>query len=192
MSTTGFGLRAENVDHLLQARPPLAAFQALDEWLVVVERSFPESVSAGLKAQFFPALLALKFRPEPDWIRLYSLESLAAGLLCGGLDGLALYRQGNKPEPVDHPVGDLLAQAVEVADGEWRLLDADTLQLQAGYGKHLNRATEEENVEFLMRTGSDESKLQRALSETFRTGYSLGLISAAIIALHNEKPEPLE
>lgn len=185
-------MQAGPAAHLLLARPPVLAFRELDEWLMLVELDGLATLSAQVKGQFFPALSGLTFRPEPDWIRLYSLQALAAGLLCGGLDGLFLYRQGSKPEVVEHSLGGLLAQAIEIADGEWRQLDADTLQLQAGYGKHLNRATEEENVEFLSRAGSAEVQLQRALSETFRTGYSLGLIDAAIIALHNERPEPLE
>ena len=85
-----------------------------------------------------------------------------------------------------------MVQAMDVADGEWREVDADVLQLQAGYGKHLNRATEEENVEFLARPGSGDGQTRRALGETFRTGYSLGLIDAAIICLHGEIPEKLE
>lgn len=170
----------------------MQAFRELDQWLTLVDLSLLDGVSQQLKAQYFPALMQLTFKAQAEWIRLYSLESLVVGLVCGGLDGLYLYHQALKPEVVDHPIGDLLRQALEVADGEWRQLDADTLQLQAAYGKHLNRATEEENVEFLSRPGAGQVQLERALSETFRTGYSLGLIDAAIIALHGELPEVLE
>ena len=191
MTAPGFGLSGQPA-HLLKARPPLQAFRELDDWLPGLDPGEVAGFSERLKAQFFPCLVQLRLATVLPQIRLYSLEALAAGLVCGGLDGLLLYRLGRKPETVAHPLGELMQQAIEVADNDWRLLDADTLQLQAGYGKHLNRATAEENEEFLQRPGSGEVQLQRALSETFRTGYSLGLIDAAIIELHGQIPEPLE
>ena len=190
MNESGLGLQAQPA-HLLRARPPLQAFRELDEWLWVVDLGTVCGFSSDVKAQFFSALQALRFVREPEWIRVYSLEALAAGLFCGGLDAMSLYRQAQRPASIAHPVGDLLRQAIDVADTDWRVLEADDLQLQAGYGKHLNRATEEENVEFLTRPGAGDPQLQRALSETFRTGYSLGLIDAAIICLHNQTPEPI-
>ena len=175
---------------MLLPRPPLEAFHELDLWLLQQpDVRAQRGCSQSLQSQLFPLLESLRWSDREDWIRRYSLESLAAGLLCGALDGLFLYRLDEPPLPSESLK---LRQALEVADGEWRLLDVDALQLQAGYGKHLNRATEEENVEFLRRPGSGDAQAQRAMAETFRTGYSLGLIDAAIVSLHGQAPERLQ
>ena len=192
VNESGFQLVGEPA-HLLLPRSPVVAFAELSQWLF----SRPIlAASLSIKQQFFARLALLRWSERVDWVRLYSLEALAAGLLCGALDGLRLY-QGHPPDPFESPVefqqlGQLLLQALEVADGEWRELHVDDLQLQAGYGKHLNRATEEENVEYLARPGSGDAEARRALGETFRTGYSLGLIDAAIVSLHGEPPDLLE
>ncbi|MBX3166436.1 MAG: hypothetical protein KF760_03445 [Candidatus Eremiobacteraeota bacterium] len=189
MNESGFGLRGEPA-YLLLPRPPLQAFYELDVWLLEQPDVWPHrGLSRSLQNQLFPLLENLRWSQRADWIRNYSLESLAAGLLCGALDGLFLYRLKEAPLASESL---RLRQALEVADGEWRQLDADALQLQAGYGKYLNRATEEENVEFLARPGSGDAQTQRAMAETFRTGYSLGLIDAAIVTLHGQTPDRLQ
>ncbi len=183
---------------LLRARPVLEAYQALDRWLLQVQDlTLAREVSLAVKMQLFPALATLRWHSQSERVRLYSLESLAAGLLCGGLDGLVLYRQGQRPIGYESPPGleQLIAnllQAIEVADGEWREMAEDDLHMQAAYGKHLNRNTELENVEFLARPGAGDVQARRAMAETFRTGYSLGLIDAALVALHGQTPDPLE
>ncbi|MBN9417571.1 MAG: hypothetical protein J0I12_19130 [Candidatus Eremiobacteraeota bacterium] len=188
MNDSGFRLQGE-LAHLLLPRPPLQAFHELDLWLLQDMDLTPyRGLSRSLQDQLFPLLDSLRWAANPEWIRRYSLESLAAGLLCGGLDGLFLLKRQEAPIASESPS---LRQALEVADGEWRELHPDDLQLQAGYGKHLNRATEEENVEFLSRPGAGDLQARRAISETFRTGYSLGLIDAAIVALHGQAPETL-
>ncbi len=188
MNGSGFQLEGEPA-HLLRPRPPLQAFYELDLWLLEApEARSMRGLSRSLQNQLFPKLASLRWSERLDWIRLYSLESLAAGLLCGAVDGLFLYRLGEAPLASESLK---LRQALEVADGEWRQLDVDSLQLQAAYGKHLNRSTEEENVQFLSRPGSGEAQTQRAMGETFRTGYSLGLIDAAIIVLHGQTPDRL-
>lgn len=189
MNESGFRLQGE-FSHLLQARPPLQAFYELDLWLLEKPNVRPHrGLSRSLQNQLFPLLENLRWIDRPEWIRLYSLESLAAGLLCGALDGLFLYQLKEPPIASESLK---LRQALEVADGQWRELDADALQLQAGYGKHLNRATDEENVEFLSRPGAGDEQAQRAMGETFRTGYSLGLIDAAIVTLHDQAPDRLQ
>ena len=193
MNESGFQLAGEPA-HLLLPRPPVLAFSQLSQWLL----SDPNlATSLAIKDQFFTLLGALRWSERSEWVRIYSLEALSGGLLCGALDGMHFYRQGHIPDCFEvsaefQQLKQLLLQALNVADGEWRELDADGLQLQAGYGKHLNRATDEENVEYLARPGSGDAQVRRALGETFRTGYSLGLIDAAIICQHGEAPEPLQ
>ncbi len=189
MNELGFQLHGEPT-HLLLPRPPLQAFYELDLWILEKpEVRDLRGMSRLVQDQLFPQLAGLRWSEREDWIRRHSLESLAAGLLCGALDGLFLYQLQEAPIASESPQ---LRQALEVADGEWRELDADALHLQAGYGKHLNRTTDQENVEFLARPGSGDVQAQRALSETFRTGYSLGLIDAAIVCLHGQTPDRLE
>lgn len=183
---------------LLSARPPLEAYQAIDRWLLQAEDlTFHREVSFALKSQILPALAGLRWSENDEWVRLYSLESLAAGLLCGGIDGLVLYRLGERPLDLDTPAGleqlvANLVQAIEVAHTDWRQLEEDELHMQAAYGKHLNRHTDLENVEFLGRPEAGDVQARRAMGETFRTGYSLGLIDAAIVCLHGQTPDPLE
>ena len=189
MNDSGFRLQGE-LAQLLLPRPPLQAFHVIDLWLLEEADLSPHrGLSRSLQDQLFPLLDTLRWAENPEWIRRYSLESLAAGLLCGALDGLFLYKLQEAPIASESPS---LRQALEVADGEWRELHPDDLQLQAAYGKHLNRATDEENIEFLSRPGAGDVQAQRAISETFRTGYSLGLIDAAIVSLHGQTPERLQ
>jgi hypothetical protein len=148
------------------------------------------------KEQWLAHIDGLLAVPEESCLHTLSLGALSGGLLSGALDGAALYAAGASPEPCQVPEScqallTLFAEYLRVADGPWRQLDADALQLQAGYGKYLNRATQEENVEFLRQPGRTLSHARRALLETFRTGYSLGLIDSAIVFLTGERPDPL-
>lgn len=183
---------------LLSARPALEAYHALDRWLLQAqELSGARELSLAVKLQFLPALARLGWSANSRWVSLYSLESLAAGLLCGGLDGLVFYRQGERPLALESPPGleqlvANLVQGIEVANTDWRELGEDELHMQAAYGKHLNRNTELENIEFLARPGAGDTQARRAMGETFRTGYSLGLIDAAIVSLHGQAPDPLQ
>lgn len=183
---------------LLSPRPALEAYQVIDRWLLDVEDlTMAREVSFALKMQFLSALAQLRWSRHPERVRLHSLESLAAGLLCGGIDGLVFYRQGERPLDYESPAGleqlvANLVQAIEVANTDWRALEEDELHMQAAYGKHLNRHTDLENIEFLAQPGAGDVQARRAMGETFRTGYSLGLIDAAIVSLHGQTPDPLE
>ena len=188
---------------LLQPVPPVEAFGQTAELLANLAKLPADQLlltledSRQTKEQVLARIDELHELPDPDSLRSSSLETLAAGLLCGALDGAALYRLGHRPKPCRLPDSCLSLQAtlqeyLTVADEEWRQLDADALQLQAGYGKHLNRLTHEENVQFVGQPGRQASHARRALFETFRTGYSLGLIDSAIVIVTGERPDPLE
>lgn len=134
-----------------------------------------------LKEQFFAEIAA--FQAGPPMLGL-SREALAAGLLCGALDGVRLYLADAFPEPFGGPqkMLDELNQTVEVADQYWRGLDPDSLREQSIYGKQLNWRTDAENV----RATTEPRQL---LLETFRTGYGIGMIDAALACLTNDVPE---
>jgi len=169
-------------------------------WLTSLTSATPGYVLSGydatcdLKTQLLQQLGELAHVPAPEALREASLLALSCGLLCGGLDGAVLYVCGLPPQdPADpHEVaGSLLeglAGAIVVADRDWRSTDADSLQLLSGYGKHLNSNTVEENLIFLERPDAGPQEVRKALLETFRTGYCIGLVDAAIVFIAGEAP----
>lgn len=178
-----------------QELEPAQAFEQIGQWLWRLSGR-PPLASRPLKEQFLQQWSLLQVMPEPGEIGPMSLQALAAGLLCGARDGARLYLLGERAEtfaaaPEAETLRVSLTQYLEVADQEWRSLDVDTLQLQAGYGKHLNRATHRENIDFLAQPGRSAADARRALLETFRTGYSLGLIDAAVVFIGGQPPDPL-
>ena len=161
---------------------PLEAFARLADFLVSTPQAQPE-LSRTYKERFW----VFYIEPQED-VSWASLQVLAWGLLCGAHDGLGLYQSGLTPlkaqGPEEHRL--ILSEYLKVADLDWRELSADDLQLQAAYGRHLNRGTHLENVEYMQRS---QARLSHALWETFRTGYSIGLIDSAIVMLWSERPE---
>ncbi len=161
---------------------PLSAFSRIADFLLS-NPSPDQALSCQYKLAFWAAYLV-----HHDDVEQASLKALAWGLACGAHDGLDLYLNQRLPLQPQGPPEHLqvLSQYLEVANSDWRELSADDLQLQAAYGRHLNRATHLENVEYLQRP---QARLSHALWETFRTGYSIGLIDSAIVALWKERPE---
>jgi hypothetical protein len=171
---------------LLQPCSPPDAFERTADLLLTLRERGPDELPSALesrllKEQFFAEVAVLK--PGEDLLQL-SREALAAGLLCGALDGAALYIADTFPEPFSAPESTVaeLSQTVEVADQYWRGLDIDSLGEQSIYGKHLNWRTDVENVG----SGGDTRTL---LIETFRTGYGIGMIDAALACLTQDIPE---
>lgn len=187
----------------LLALPPAEAFERNAELLLQLQAQSPQEVLQGvvdshdIKQQFFHQVHGIAGVPEGERLRDLSLQALAAGLLCGAVDGSLLYQLGVTPDAVALPepfaaTGEALQLYVQVAHQQWREMDADSLQLQAAYGKHINRATDQENIDFLAGPGSQVRDAQRAMAETLRTGYSLGLIDSAIVFVGKERPDPLQ
>lgn len=186
----------------LQALPPLTAFERNADLLLQLRAQPPQDILPGLaesrqlKEELFAQISALQDVPAGDLVRTLSLQTLAAGLLCGALDGAILYHAQIPPDVAAWPqdfesIGSALWDYLEVADRQWRALDANGLQLHAAYGKHLNRATDQENVEFLSVPGRQGRDTRRVMAETFRTAYSLGLIDAAVVFVAGERPDKL-
>lgn len=186
----------------LQALPPLSAFERSADLLLSLRAQSPQQILSGLvesrqlKEELFAQIATLEGVPGGELVRTLSLQTLAAGLLCGGLDGAILYHAQIPPDVATWPedfegVGAALWDYLEVADRQWRELDANGLQLHAAYGKHLNRATDQENVDFLGVPGRQARDTRRVMAETFRTAYSLGLIDAAVVFVAGERPDTL-
>lgn len=136
--------------------------------------------SRSLKEQFWKQLGAIAAVPTSAEMEAGSREALAAGCLCGALDGAWLYLQDEPPEPcsLDASFAEELQRVVEVADLYWRGLDAEELEEQCRYGHEENLRTDVENVEALTRLSSAQG-VRQLLRETFRTGYGIGMIEAA-------------
>ena len=197
-----FSLTSAGFARHLQPCLPVQAFLHTADLLVGLAAQSPQQVllsraeSRRTKEELLTQIERLAVVPEADGVRTMSLQSLASGLLSGALDGAALYRLGAAPEPCQVPEScrsmlETLSQYLEVADQQWRGLDCDQLQLQAGYARHINRSTHDENVDYLQVRGRQPGDARRAFLETFRTGYSLGLIDSAIVFLTGERPDPL-
>lgn len=190
------------VSGLLEPSDPLQAFNQTADLLEELQ-SLGESQlllrgddSYALRQQFFAQVEDVGEVPPADLVLTLSLAALGAGLASGATDGALLYVLQIIPSPVpaaDYAewTQDAMAQSVQVAHSGWRELDADTLQLQAGYGKHLNRSTHVDNAEYLARSGRGPEHARKVFTETFRTGYSLGLIDAAVVFLAGQRPDPL-
>lgn len=183
-------------DSYLQELPPLEAFARIGEflWSLREARHCPEL--GRLKVDCVEQLLSQTFTRDPEDIRRFSLRALAAGLLCGALEGAGYFLACRPPGPwPEHPDFEItrerLEQAWTTARQSWPQMAVDDLQLQSAYGKHLNRATEQENVEFLQPDHRHQGDFRRALLETYRTGYSLGLIDSAIVFLGGQLPDRL-
>ncbi len=147
-------------------------------------------------AQLSSDTLARALEPLPaDWrasARQLSLQALSQGLLCGALDGAILYQAGQLEPLAENRAGDEgkllrgLGQARQVADQSWRGMGADDLQLLSGYGKHQNQATEAEAEQAATRGSADE--FRTFLLATFKAGYAVGLVDAAVVFVAGEAP----
>lgn len=137
---------------------------------------------------------ALSEEPLPaDWrasAGQLTLTALSQGLLCGALDGAILYQAGQMA-PLPSAQGDAgkllkgLEQARQVADQSWRQMGADDLQLLSGYGKHENRNTLQEGEQA---AGGTPEEFQTFLLATFKAGYAVGMVDAAVVFVAGETP----
>lgn len=181
---------------------PLDAFRRNTDLLLSLQKDPATLQSASLVLAVMQNMMRLvrEAQDPHDAERVLedSLSLLAWGLTSGTWDGASLYLEGRRPlrwedeDELFSELADSLQASLGVADGEWRTLDSDELQLRAGYGKHLNRQTHLENLQFLSQGGRTRKDVQRAYLETFRTGYNLGLIDAAIVFLLQETPEAIQ
>lgn len=125
---------------------------------------------------------------KPPFIQHLSRQTLSAGLLCGALDGAHLYLNDHMPEAFVLPpslshLAQEFEQMLEVADQYWRGLELQSLEEQSRYGQAENLKSDLQDYQALTNNPT-ASQLQRQFSETFRTGYGIGLIQAALSLLH--------
>lgn len=162
--------------------------------LVRAVREKPEAaedlatLSQAARQEFVTEVAALpSFAPEAA--RRVALQALAAGLLCGSLDGVLLMETSRVldvscPGPGDaQKLQKNLEASHAVARDSWAQMGADDLQLLSGYGKHQNLGTAEEAVPL---AGTPEGPT--FLLATFKAGYALGLIDATLVSRTGEAP----
>ncbi|MBT9585970.1 hypothetical protein IV102_21685 [bacterium] len=176
--------------------PVAEAFQRISQLLPILKKLEPDQLpspleSRLLKEQFVNQVGNMASVGDAGHIRHLSRQALAAGLLCGALDGAHLYLVDQQPESFEFPPAlahfpQELCQIVEVADQYWRGLDLENLELQSSYGKQQNLQTDEENIAILGRSGISAREIQRQFSETFRTGYGIGLVEAALALIFGQ------
>lgn len=186
-----FTLYSGSLPKMLNPVPVPEAFARLEQLLLTWQSpdQLPSPLESRLlKEQFLAQVAGLETVGDQGHILHLSRQSMAAGLLCGALDGGRLYLADELPEPFESPPSldetrQGLAQIVEVADQYWRGLDLENLELQSRYGKEQNLRSDEENLARLNRRGASGREARQQFSETFRTGYGVGLIEAALILL---------
>ena len=181
---------------LLHPCPVAESFRRIQELLPTLKSKEVEQLhspleSRLLKEQFLDQVASMTGIGDEGHVRHLSRQSLAAGLLCGALDGAHLYLSNQSPEEFQCPPGlahcrQELSQIVEVADQYWRGLDLKNLENQSTYGKEQNLKTDEENIAALVRPDITAREVQRQLSETFRTGYGIGLVESALALVFHQ------
>lgn len=156
------------------------------------------AVVAELKKGGITSAASMSVAATLEAARGASLASLQGGMLCGALDGLlmlcASIAVSDPACEVDASVRarcDLLLsgmdKAREVARDQWVGMPSDDLQLLAGYGKHQNLQTGDESRALV---GKPPQEGAEWLMATFKAGYAIGLVDAAIMA-RGENPDPV-
>jgi hypothetical protein len=132
--------------------------------------------------------------------REFTLAALTGGMFSGALDGTLLFREKERVvQPklesslsyLRKPTGLLwgnLAQVLEVGHSSWGQAHVDDLQLLSGYGKHENRNSLEEGEALERQTRGDRSQFQAFLLASFKGGYAMGVVDAAVMFVGGERP----
>lgn len=187
-----FQLYCGSYPKLLLPLPPGQAFDRITQFLTQLRESDPEELGSPLQSRLLKeqmlGQIASLTEVKPGFIQHLSRQTLSAGLLCGALDGAHLYLNELTPEAFALPpslshLAQEFEQMLEVADQYWRGLDLQSLEEQSRYGQAENLKSDLQDHQALSHNPSP-SQLHRQFSETFRTGYGIGLIQAALSLLH--------
>jgi hypothetical protein len=127
-------------------------------------------------------------------------DAMLAGLACGVSDGLlhlACHRDivDEFPSVGDELLVDKLVllrngfvKARHVARTNWCEAEGDDLHLLCAMGRLENRRTEDEADELLSRPGVCREDWTEWLLATFKAGYAVGMIDAAVVVVTGEAP----
>lgn len=132
--------------------------------------------------------------------RAATLAALTAGMFAGALDGMLLFVHNQRvKQPIKqscHPalqdssrlLWENLERVLEVGQANWAEAHVDDLQLLSGYGKHENRRSLEEGQESGARSGEDRLPFQSFILASFKGGYAMGVVDAAVMFVGKERP----
>jgi hypothetical protein len=136
----------------------------------------------------------------PEQAREFTLAALTGGMFSGALDGTLLFSQqervaqpglGSSLSYLQKPASLLwenLERVLDVAHGSWGQAHVDDLQLLSGYGKHENRHSLDEGEALERQTRGDRSQFQAFLLASFKGGYAMGVVDAAVMFVGGERP----
>lgn len=159
-----------------------------------------QSDSLRLKSQLVELTRAIDGSLDRTGSRQATLSAMTGGMFAGALDGVLLYgHQVLTPEPpIQSEAGKLarswgtlwenLSQVLEVGQSSWGQAHVDDLQLLSGYGKHENRHSLSEGEAMEVETRGDRLGFQTFLLASFKGGYAMGVIDAAVMYIGRERP----
>lgn len=156
--------------------------------------------SLDLKHKLLPTVDGLALRLAAQEARDLTLAALTGGMFSGALDGTLLFSHGQRVSQPQLESGlpylaqpsrilwDNLDRVLETGDSNWRQGHVDDLQLLSGYGKHENRNSLEEGEAMEAQTRGDRSQFQAFLLASFKGGYAMGVVDAAVVFVGGERP----
>ncbi len=157
--------------------------------------------SLRLKSQLLD--LADAIGPELDQTlsREATLSAMTGGMFAGALDGALLYAHRRlAAQPTLQPASPALERSsrvlwgnltkvLEVGQSSWGEAHVDDLQLLSSYGKHENRNSLEEGEAMEAQTRADRLEFQTFLLASFKGGYAMGVVDAAVMYVGGERPD---
>lgn len=128
----------------------------------------------------------------------FTLEAFALGMVCGAGDGMLDFfhhaqrksevlalsdkRLENDAKILTHNLGQIRTTAKE----NWSKAHPDDLHLLCGYGKQENLGSLQEGAKLAEECDDDLYPYRKFLLATFKGGYAIGMIQAAVVVLAEE------
>ena len=125
----------------------------------------------------------------------FTLEALALGMVCGAGDGMLEFfhhaQRKHEPLSLDKPqlqsdsqtLSKNLEQILTTARENWSKAHPDDLHLLCGYGKQENQNSLQEGGKLAAECEKDLYPYRKFLLATFKGGYAMGVIEAAVVCL---------
>ena len=148
----------------------------------------------ALSSKLVPLVEAVSSEPSMLQAQNFTLEALALGMIVGVCDGTLIYLGQKRREPSKLHFKDTklqsnartltknLNQILKTADEQWRKSHPDDLHLLCGYGKQENLNSLQEGSKVAGDCKEDLYPYRKFLLATFKGGYAMGAIQAAVAA----------
>ena len=137
---------------------------------------------------------------DPQNAREATLAAMTSGMFSGALDGTLLYAHRlvsvqpavlSLKEGLEKPsrlLWENLSRVIDVGQSSWGEAHIDDLQLLAGFGKHENLNSLEEGEAVEAQSRADRLEFQTFLLASFKGGYAMGVVDAAVVHVGGERP----